>query len=101
MTSEEGNPTANPLAPKVKSTDKVIDIDQKEVLGEDIVPREFEEIEDEYLDEPEHDKNSRLRSKKNKFYGCMYICCTNPFYNLFVFILILANTVTLCIDDFP
>lgn len=31
----------------------------------------------------------------------MYNTATNPFYNMMVFALILGNTITLTIDDFP
>lgn len=31
----------------------------------------------------------------------MYNTATNPFYNMIVFALILGNTITLTIDDFP
>lgn len=68
------------------------------------IPDEFQDrvdTEEEYENEAEYEKASRLRAQKNMLLGCVYLFCTNPIYNLTVFILILGNTAVLAIDDYP
>lgn len=61
----------------------------------------MDDEESDYEEETVFEKNSRLRAKKSRFLGFMYSTATNPFYNMMVFALILGNTITLTIDDFP
>lgn len=61
----------------------------------------MDDEESDYEEETVFEKNSRLRAKKSRFLGFMYNTATNPFYNMMVFALILGNTITLTIDDFP
>lgn len=61
----------------------------------------MDDEESDYEEETVFEKNSRLRAKKSRFLGFLYNTATNPFYNMMVFALILGNTITLTIDDFP
>lgn len=54
-----------------------------------------------YLDEPDHDRNSRLRSTKNCLFRGCYLLVSNPVFNFFIFLLIIANTIVLSIDGYP
>lgn len=43
----------------------------------------------------DHEKDARMRAKRNGCYGCAYNIVTSVSFNFFIFMLIIGNTVTL------
>lgn len=96
--------TANPkVSPRVSPSpeDKKVEAPVTENAADGEVDAFMDDEESDYEEETVFEKNSRLRAKKSRFLGFMYNTATNPFYNMMVFALILGNTITLTIDDFP
>lgn len=62
-----------------------------------------DDVEDssEFEDETQYEVAARDRSKRNCCYKFTYALVNHPFYNFIVFVLILANTITLALDDYP
>lgn len=58
-----------------------------------------EELEGEQ--ETKHDKKSRKRAAENGFYRFFYSIVTDTNFNAFIFVLIMINTITLAMDDYP
>lgn len=52
-------------------------------------------------DERVCDRDARRRSHENGLYRMFYVFVMNPFFNLFIFLMIMANTVSLAADDYP
>jgi hypothetical protein len=95
----KGSPRVAPFPEDNKLQIVEASVDENVADGE--VKEFLEDEESDYEEETTYEKNSRLRAKKSKFLGCMYKTATDPFYNMIVFALILGNTITLTIDDFP
>ena len=64
----------------------------------DAFPGDEDNADEYYGDsEPEYEKASRARSSLNDCYGCMYVFVTSVPFNFFIFLLIIANTLTLAL----
>ena len=55
----------------------------------------------EFEDETRYEIAARDRSKTKFIYKKVYALINHPIYNFIVFILILANTIVLAVDDYP
>ena len=78
------------------------DDDLDEFANKEKFPGEVEDDSDEeFEDETQYEIAARDRSKKNKCYLKTYDLINDPFYNFVVFMLILANTIVLALDDYP
>ena len=55
----------------------------------------------EFEDETRYEIAARDRSKTKLIYKKVYALINDPFYNFIVFMLILANTIVLAVDDYP
>ena len=60
-----------------------------------------EDSDSEFEDETQYEVNARDRSKRNWCYRKTYLLVNHPLYNFIVFVLILANTIVLALDDYP
>lgn len=54
-----------------------------------------------FEDETVFERDARRRSHTNCLYRIFFLFVTNPFFNSFIFLMILANTLSLAADDFP
>jgi len=48
-----------------------------------------------YLEELEYEKDARIRADQNGVYKCLFELVTSVSFNFFIFVLIIANTITL------
>ena len=73
------------------------------ILGEDNIDedKDLAIFDDEPVEEDDFMKNARLRSHLNLFLRFFYVIVTNWFFNFFITIAIILNTITLAADDFP
>jgi hypothetical protein len=55
----------------------------------------------EFEDETRYEIAARDRSKTKFIYRKVYALINHPIYNFIVFVLILANTIVLAVDDYP
>lgn len=53
-----------------------------------------------YEDERDYELDARSRSKQNKCYRCSFLFVSSVSFNFFIFVLILANTITLACYTF-
>ena len=59
------------------------------------------EVESDGEKETVYDQKSRERAQNNGFYRFFYSIVTDTNFNAFIFVLIMINTITLAMDDYP
>jgi len=73
------------------------------VLEEDedkgVVEEEYDDS--AFEDETTYDRDARRRSHNNWMYRFFWLLVMNPFFNLFIFVMIMLNTLSLAADDYP
>lgn len=63
---------------------------------------EEEEIDDSaFEDEAICDRDARRRSHTQALYRMFFLFVINPWFNCFIFLMILLNTLSLAADDYP
>ncbi len=65
----------------------------------DVVEEVFDDS--AFEDETIADRDARRRSHTNCFYRCFFLLIINPFFNCFIFMMIMLNTLSLAADDYP
>ncbi|MFO0117243.1 MAG: hypothetical protein ACK521_06405 [bacterium] len=69
---------------------------------DDEKPVEEEVFDDSaFEDETIADRDARRRSHTNCFYRVFFLIIINPFFNCFIFLMIMLNTLSLAMDDYP
>jgi len=72
-----------------------------------VEPEEIKEDEPEVFDDSAFeeetiaDRDARRRSHLNCVYRVFFLICINPFFNCFIFMMIMLNTLSLAADDYP
>lgn len=69
--------------------------------GEKEKNNEEEIDESAFEDETEGDRDARRRSHTNCIYRMFFLLIINSFFNFFIFLMIMCNTISLAADDYP
>ena len=91
QTKSEGTSALDDGAVKSVKRDQQLDV---------LFENEQQELESSYIDEEPYEKDARYRSDQNSCYSCMYSLVTSVSFNFFIFLLIIANTMTLALYSY-